>query len=149
MFTLLLALHILLAVFAIGPLVYAATTAGRGIRRGDAVATAVSARLLRSYGYASLLVVLIGMGLMSTTSSYTGKQTAEIADTYIWLSLVLWALAMALIFGVAVPTLTKATDLMTREQSVVSLTVRVAVSGGVVGVIFAGIVFLMVYRPGT
>ena len=47
MFKLLFALHLLFANFAIGPLVHAATTAGRGVRTGDAAATAGSARMLR------------------------------------------------------------------------------------------------------
>ena len=35
-----------------------------------------------------------------------------------------------------------------KQESVVALTGRVAAAGGIVGVIFAVIVFLMVYRPG-
>src|SRR5690349_24534627 len=59
------ALHLLFAIFAIGPLVHAATTAGRGVRTGDGTATASSARMLKTYSYASLLVVIAGMALMS------------------------------------------------------------------------------------
>src|SRR3569832_769891 len=103
MFKILLALHLLFAIFAIGPLVGAVTTASRGIRQGDGVATASAARTSRVYAYASVLVV---------------------------------------------PTLDKVTELIGRQESVVTLTARVAAAGGVVGLIFAGIVFLMVYRPG-
>ena len=60
MVKLVFALHLLFAIFAIGPLVHAATTAGRGVRRGDGAATAASARMLRIYSYASVLVVLAG-----------------------------------------------------------------------------------------
>lgn len=148
MYKILLALHILFAVFAIGPLVHAATTASRGVRHGDGAATASAARMLRIYSYASLLVVIAGFALMSSTNSYTHHKTAEFADTYIWLSLLLWAVAIALILIVIVPTLTRATALITQQDSVVALTARVAAAGGVVGLIFAGIVFLMVYRPG-
>jgi Predicted integral membrane protein (DUF2269) len=148
MYKILLALHILVAVFAIGPLAHAATTASRGIRRGDGTATASAARMLRIYSYASVLVVVLGLGLMSTTNSFTHRKTAEFGDTYIWLSLLLWALAIALILAVLVPTLTRATALIGQEASVVALTARVAAAGGVIGLIFAGIVFLMVYRPG-
>ncbi|HEX3335380.1 MAG TPA: hypothetical protein VHS54_02900 [Jatrophihabitans sp.] len=146
MFKILLALHLLFAVFAIGPLVHAATTASRGVRTGDGTATAGSARMLRIYAYASVLVVLVGMGLMSAKED--GKKVGEISDLWIWLSLVLWVVAIGLILGVVVPTLNQATTRIANEESVVALTGRVAAAGGVVGVIFAAIVFVMVYRPG-
>ena len=148
MYKILLALHLLFAVFAIGPLVHAATTASRGVRRGDSAAVAGAARMLRIYSYASVLVVLAGFALMSTTNSYTHERTAQFADTYIWLPLLLWAVAVAIILAVIVPTLTRVSALLARQDSVVALTGRVAAAGGVVGLIFAGVVFLMVYRPG-
>lgn len=147
MFKILLALHLLFAVFAIGPLVHAATTASRGVRTGDGRATASSSRMLRIYGYASVLVVLVGMGLMSAKED--GKKVGEISDLWIWLSLVLWVVAIGLILGVAVPTLNKATARIAKEESVVALTGRVAAAGGIVGLIFAAIVFVMVYQPGS
>ena len=52
------ALHLLFAIFAIGPLVHAATTAGRGVRTGNGAATAASARMLKIYSYASVLVII-------------------------------------------------------------------------------------------
>lgn len=138
----LLALHVLAAIFAIGPLVHAATTAGRGVRRGDAGATATSARLARLYGYVSVIVVVLGMSLVRP------KWHAEFGDTWVWLSLVLWLLAVALVLAVLVPALDRATEKITAGEPVGALTARVAAAGGAVGLIFAGIVFLMVYRPG-
>ncbi|MGI8677185.1 MAG: hypothetical protein ACR2LX_00570 [Jatrophihabitans sp.] len=149
MFKILLALHLVFAVFAIGPLVHAATTAGRGVRKGDSAATASSTRLLRIYGYASVLVVLTGLGLMNADLPYSGGGKAgEVGDLWIWLSLALWVVAVGIILGVVVPTLDKATALIAQEKSVVTMTARVAASGGVVGLMFVAIVFLMVYRPG-
>jgi hypothetical protein len=147
MFKILLALHLLFAVFAIGPLVHAATTAARGVRKGDGVATAGSARMLRIYGYASVLVVIVGMGLMSAKED--GQKVGEISDVWIWLSLVLWVVALGLILGVIVPALNTATERIAKEDSVVALTGRVAAAGGIVGLIFAAIVFVMVYKPGS
>lgn len=149
MTNLIFALHLLFAIFAIGPLVHAATTAGRGVRKGDGVATAASARMLRIYAYASVLVVIAGMGLMSMDDpDHKGQKLAEFSQTWIWLSLVLWLVAMAIVLAVIVPTLTRATKLIGEQSSVVTLTGRVAAGGGVVAVIFAVIVFLMVYQPG-
>jgi hypothetical protein len=171
----LLAVHLVLVVFAIGPLVHAATTASRGVRRGDGVATASAARMLRIYAYASVLVVIAGMGLMSqkrhtydsTIGGYrltpTGKRVpvdfllsgtgsehvAEFSDVWIWLSLVLWLLAMAVVLGVLVPTLNRVTKLIEAEDSVITLTARVAAAGGIVALMFLAIVVIMVYKPGS
>lgn len=147
MVKLLLALHVLTVVFAIGPLVHAATTASRGVRTGDGVATASAARVLKIYGYASVLVIVFGFGLMSATEDH--HKVAEFKDTYIWLSALLWLAAMGIITGVLVPTLEKVTALIERQESVVTNTGRVAAAGGVVGVIFAVVIFLMVYQPGS
>ncbi len=141
-----LALHLLFGIFAIGPLVHAATTAARGVRHGDAAATAYSARIARIYAGASLLVVIFGFGLMAAKED--GHQVAKISETWIWLSVVLWVLAIGLVLAIIVPTLNKATALITAQESAASLTGRVAAAGGVVGVVFAAIVVLMVYQPG-
>jgi prolipoprotein diacylglyceryltransferase len=146
MFKILLALHLLFAIFAIGPLVHAATTAGRGVRTGDGAATASSARVLKIYSYGSLLVVIFGFGLMSAKRH--GQKVAEFSEPWVWISALLWLVAVALVLAFVVPALERATDLITKQESVVSLTGGVAAAGGVVGVIFAVIVFLMVYQPG-
>jgi hypothetical protein len=146
MLKLLLAAHLVLAVFAVGPLVHAATTAGRGIRRGDGAATSSSSRMLRIYAYASVLVVLAGMALMSQKRG--GRELGAMGDTWVWLSIVLWAVAVGIVLAVLVPTLDKASKRITQQESVIALTGRAAASGGVVALIMLVIVVLMVYRPG-
>ena len=149
MFNLFLALHVLAVVFVIGPLAHAATTAGRGIRTGDGAATALASRTARIYGNVSVVVVILGFGLMSMKDPDTHQKVAKFSETWIWLSLLLWVVAMAIVMAVVVPTLDKATQLIAKQESVVSLTARVGAAGGVVGVLFAVIIVLMVYRPGS
>ena len=151
MFKILLALHLLFAIFAVGPLVDAVTTASRGIRQGDATATASAARMSRIYAYASVLVVIVGFGLMSTKRN--GKTIAEFGDTWIWLSVLLWVVAVGLT--------TRRHRAHARPGDGTEKISRPAANrlprspraspqrGGVVALIFAGIVFLMVYRPGS
>ncbi|MGH8960229.1 MAG: DUF2269 family protein [Jatrophihabitantaceae bacterium] len=148
MFKIMLALHLLFAIFAVGPLIHAATTAGRGVRRGDGTATASSSRMVKIYSYASLLVIIFGFGLMSSKSAYTHKEVAKFSEPWIWISALLWLVAVALALGVIAPTLEKATALIGKQESVAPLTARIAAAGGVVGIAFAVIVFLMVYQPG-
>jgi hypothetical protein len=150
MFELLFAVHLLFAIFAIGPLVHAATTAGRGVRKGDGAATAAAARMLRIYSNVSVLVVIAGGALMSLDDpDHPGEKVAKFTEPWIWLSLLLWFLAVGLTQAVIIPSLTEAGAKIGRQESVSALTARVGVAGGVVGLIFAGIVFLMVYQPGS
>jgi hypothetical protein len=143
----LLAAHLVLVVFTIGPLMHVAKTASRGIRHGDATATRSAARSLRIYAYVSVLVVIAGMGLMSQKRH--GTKVAEFSDTWIWLSLLLWLVAMAVVLAWLVPTLTKVTKLIEAEDSVVAYTARVIVGGSIVAAIFFAVIVLMVYRPGS
>lgn len=178
MLKLLLLLHLLTAIFAIGPLVHAVTTASRGLRTGDAPAIASSARMAKIYSMVSVLVVIFGFGLMS--QQRRGKELASFGDTWIWLSVLLWIIAVVLTFVVIVPALEKAADTVkagpsgsssdeppttsglsspeerggggrieTASTTLKAQTARVAACGGVVGIIFAVIVVLMVYRPGS
>lgn len=166
MLKLLLLLHLLTAIFAIGPLVHAVTTASRGLRQADAPAIASSARMAKIYSMVSVLVVIFGFGLMS--QKRRGKELGSFGDTWIWLSVLLWVVAVALTFVVIVPALEKAAEQLRSagglnspeersgggriESAPINLkaqTARVAASGGVVGMIFAVIVVLMVYRPGS
>ncbi|MGN6251943.1 MAG: DUF2269 family protein [Marmoricola sp.] len=150
MFKILLALHLLTAVFAIGPLVGAATTAARGLRSNDAAATASAARTLTIYSYASILVIIFGFGLLSSKTPY-GDHGApgDFGDLWVWLSLVLWVVALGITLGLVVPALRQATATVGAAGDLRSLSARVGAGGGVVALIFAVIVFLMVYQPGS
>ncbi|GAB3495858.1 DUF2269 family protein [Flexivirga lutea] len=157
MLKLMLFLHLLTAIFAVGPLVHAVTTASRGLRTADPVAIESSARTAKIYSMASVLVVIFGFGLMS--QKRRGKELGSFGDTWIWLSLLLWVVAVIITFVVLVPALERASDAIRAgsegsgagdlQTAVKSQTARVAAGGGVVGVLFAVIVVLMVYRPGS
>jgi hypothetical protein len=105
---------------------------------------------LKIYSYASVVVVILGMALMSVDSPFVkGQKVGKISETWIWLSLVLWAASIALTLAVVVPALTQAGAEISAGRPTAALTGRVAAAGGLVGVLFAVIVFLMVYRPGA
>jgi hypothetical protein len=147
-FKILLALHLLTAIFAVGPLVHAATTASRGLRRKDGAATAAAARTVTIYSYVSVLVVVFGFGLMSADNPHGPGKVADFGETWIWLSALLWLAAVAIALALVVPALQQATRRLGAGEAVEALTARVAAGGGVIGLVFAAIVFLMVYKPG-
>jgi hypothetical protein len=149
MFKLLLFLHLLAAIFAIGPLVGVTTTASRALRTSDAGAATSAARLVRVYSYASVVVVILGMGLMSQKAPWDKTQNvAEMGDTWIWLLLLLWACAVAVGLGLLAPSLTGAAAEISANGSGRAMVGRVAAAGGVIGLLYAAIVLLMVYQPG-
>jgi uncharacterized membrane protein len=139
---LLLSLHILFAIFAVGPLVGAASIAARGVRAGDATAVAGSARTVRLYGYLSILVALLGMSLVQP------KWHARFSYPWVWISLLLYLAALALSLLVLAPSLSRAASRLTTADSDVRREAgRAAAAGGVIALLFAVIVFLMVYKP--
>lgn len=148
MFRIMTALHLLFAIFTIGPLAHATMTAARGLRRGDAAATHASARMTRVYGLASVLTIVFGFALMSATSPFTHKAVAQFGETWIWLSLLLWVVTMVLAFAVIAPLLDKATEELAASRPGQAITLQISASGGLVALIFVAIVFLMVYQPG-
>ena len=148
MFNAMLALHLLFAIFAVGPLVHAVTTASRGVRQGDSRATAHAARMSRIYSYGSVLTIIFGFALMSATSPFTHTQVAKFSETWIWLSLLLWAIAVAITLAVISPALDRATARIEDPRPLTGLAARIGASGGVVSLMFVAIVFLMVYQPG-
>lgn len=143
-----LTLHLLAAVFAIGPLAHAVTTAARGLRHQDAASTAMSARMTTIYAYASILVVIFGFGLMSAKSPYTHKAVASFGETWIWLSFILWIVGAGLSLAVTAPSLKQATARIGGGEPVDALKGRVAACGGVTALLFTAIIVLMVYQPG-
>ncbi len=148
MYKIILALHLIAAVAAIGPLIHAATTAVRGIRTENASDVTSSSRMVKIYAVASVIVVALGFGLMSMTPPYSDAAAGQIGQLWIWLSLVLWAVGVALSLGVVAPALDRAVKLMAAGPPPSGLRARVAGVGGVIALIFVAIIVLMVYTPG-
>ena len=148
MYKLLLFLHLLAAIFAVGPLVGVATTASRALKTPDADAARSAARTVKVYSYASVVVVLFGFGLMSADAPGTSQHVAEFGDTWILLSIVFWGASVAVTLGGLVPALQHAATTITEGGSVSTITGRVAAFGGATGLLYAAIVLLMVYQPG-
>lgn len=140
---LLIAIHVLLAIFAIGPLIQLASTAARGIRAEDPAALRSSAKSVKIYGYLSVLVAIVGMSLVQPRYHH------QFGDTWVWMSAVLWLVATATVFSLLLPALDNAATALESEASAQPLVGRVAASGGIIAGIYAVIVILMVYKPGS
>ena len=97
----LIALHVLVAIASIGPLIHGVTTAARAVRANDGPAATATVRLIRVYSIASVLAVVLGMGLVSMDSPYGNhEKLGSFGQTWIWLSVLLWLAAIGLAHAV-------------------------------------------------
>ncbi|GAA4204961.1 DUF2269 family protein [Actinocatenispora rupis] len=169
MFTLLLTLHVLLAIFLIGPLAMIPMTAMRSIRKRDASAVGDAARQTTVYGLASIVVFLLGFGVAGSKSN-----RFSLGDPWITISMTLYVIALVLVLAVLVPDLRRAAKLLTagvpdapkpakgdEPEETVSATAselaeharlssvraRVSAIGGLVALLFIAIIVLMVTKP--
>lgn len=131
----LVVLHVLAAVFVVGPLVAVAGTAARQVRGGDVAGLRFTARGLRSYGLASVVVALLGAAMVR-----------DFGQLWIWVSLLLYVLALGLTFALlGLLHRVLATPTGTRAGAVGAA--AAAATGGAVSLLFVAIVVLMVLKP--
>ncbi|HEY0485201.1 MAG TPA: DUF2269 family protein [Mycobacteriales bacterium] len=107
MHTFLKTLHVIAAVFLIGPLVLVPMTGLRAIRVGDLGAVRNAARQTTLYGLLSLLVFALGAAVVPTEPEHY-----DFGTPWVTISMTLFVVALALILGVAAPALTKAASLL-------------------------------------
>lgn len=137
---LLLTLHVVAAIFLVGPLVMAANQAAGALRGGDAGAVRTLARMVTVYGWGSLLVGVFGAGLAQD------KYGHEWSQAWLPISLVLFLVASALVIGVLAPLLRRAAG---ADGGAAGLAGRAAAVGGVASLCYVAIAVLMVYQPGA
>ena len=97
-------LHVVGAVFLVGPVAAAGMYAPRYVRAGDPAALGLLRRISLFFGVGTLVVGLLGFGLVTGD---TGPGWAG----WVIASILLWAVAAALTLGVLVPTLDRAAQL--------------------------------------
>ena len=96
-----LVIHVVLAIFLIGPLVAAANQVARELRGGSADTVRLLTRTVTIYGWASLLVGIVGFGLVRDRFSFS--------DGWLIASIVLFVVASVLVLALLVPMLRRAT----------------------------------------
>lgn len=141
--TWLFALHVLGAVFVVGPLTVLPMLGLRAIREGDRAQIRGMAR--STVGFASVAVVTgcLGFGVMSTAE---GAHPPTLASTWILWSIVFSAVAVALQLTVVAPALFRAARVGHPAAGSRPYLLVAAVSG-VSAVLFVVTVLLMVLQP--
>lgn len=159
--TLMSILHVGTAVFIVGPMAILPMTAMRGLRAGNADQVRTLASSTFVFSLLSLLTFLFGFGAMGMAPKEYGL---SFADTWIWLSIVLYVVALGISLFVVVPSMRRAaaaldsapTDVSGQASPAVASDAAAAKSSGY-GAIMGGsgvaslllviVVILMIWKP--
>ncbi len=148
-YALVLALHLLSVVFLVGPAALAAMSTPRLVRAGRADALREAARTTRVLSSATVLTVVLGIGLVSLSGGDSGAAEWSMGDPWVSASLVLWLLGVALLHGAVVPGQLRAAEALEVGGDASRAVGRVTALAGVSALLWAVVVVLMVYKPGT
>jgi uncharacterized membrane protein len=145
-------LHVVAAVFIVGPLAILPMTALRALRAGNGGQVATLAKSTAIFGRLSIVVVLLGFAVMGTSDP---KYGTSVTTPWILWSLILWVLAAVVSEAVVVPAMKKAAGALgavagggTADGAGASQYYgRIAGGSGVVSLLLVAVVVLMVWKP--
>ena len=131
-----LVIHVVLAIFVIGPLVAAANQAARALRADDGRGLALVSQTVTVYGWGSLLVAVFGFGLV--------RDDVSLSDGWLLASVILFVVAAVLVLALLAPMLRRA---VATGGDTAALAPRAAMVGGLAALCYVVIAVLMVWRP--
>jgi uncharacterized membrane protein len=100
-------LHVIAAVFLIGPLVLVPMSGLRAIRTGDLGAVRTAGRQTTLYGLLSILVFALGAAVVPF-----GEERYDFATPWVTIAMTLFIVVLGLVLGVTSPALSKAASLL-------------------------------------
>jgi uncharacterized membrane protein len=160
--TLIDVLHIVGAVFIVGPMAILPMTAMRSLRGGNARQVATLAKSTNVFTLLSVIVALLGFGAVGLSDP---KYHLSVVTPWILISIILYAIALALNLFLVIPSMRSAAaeletnsaaggapDLATEGESVgTGVRTRgygaIAGGSGIVALLLVAVVVLMVWRP--
>jgi uncharacterized membrane protein len=149
-YTFLKTLHVVAAVFLIGPLVVIPMGGLRAIRVGDLAAVRSATRQTTLYGMLSLLVFVLGAAIVPFAKKF------DFGTPWVTISMTLFVVALGIVLGLLVPSLTKAATLLEASESrgpaethpeLDAVRGRVAASAGVASLLLVLVTMMMVVKP--
>ncbi|UED87777.1 hypothetical protein [Streptomyces profundus] len=157
---LLLSLHVLAAILAIGPIAVAASMFPRFVRVPASVGAAPGApeasdasggagrggavllhRICRAYTVVGVTVPVFGIA--------TGAQLGVLTDAWLIASLILTTVAAVLLAGVILPAQERLLESASRPEGAARAARRLAMLTGIFNLLWAVVVVLMIVRPGS
>ncbi|GAA4153573.1 DUF2269 family protein [Leifsonia shinshuensis] len=150
--TLFAVLHVVSAVFIVGPMAILPMTAMRAVRAGNAGQVEVLAKSTNLISLLSLLVVFFGFGVMGLADK---KYGLSIVTPWILWSIILYVVALGLTLFLVVPTMRRAAEALTAAgaaeggsaTATPSKYPAIAAGSGVASLLLVAVVVLMVWKP--
>lgn len=140
--TLFAVLHVVSAVFIVGPMAILPMTAMRAVRAGNAGQVEVLAKSTNLISLLSLLVVFFGFGVMGLADK---KYDLSITTPWILWSIILYVVALGLTLFLVVPTMRRAAEGI--RGGAASRYPAIAAGSGVASLLLVAVVVLMVWKP--
>ncbi|MFC8358970.1 hypothetical protein ACFUIY_03760 [Streptomyces griseorubiginosus] len=143
----LLALHVLVAIVAVGPVTVAASMFPPAVRRAHEEATGLGTvrllhRICRAYAAVGIAVPVLGVA--------TGAAMGVLGDAWLTASMALTAAAAGVLAAFVLPRQGELLEELTGQGSVVRRgTVQLAMFTGVFNLLWATVTVLMIVRPGS
>ncbi|SDS24796.1 DUF2269 family protein [Microterricola viridarii] len=144
-------LHVVTAVFIVGPMAILPMTAMRAVRAGNASQVAVLAKSTNLFSLLSLLVVVFGFGVMGMADE---KYNLSVTTPWVLWSIILYIVALGLSLFVVVPTMRKAAEALgavdaanPAAAAAPSRYPAIAAGSGVASLLLVAVVVLMVWKP--
>ena len=136
----LLVVHIGAAIVFIGPTTFASSAFARFAKPGSRQVAAALHAITRSYGTASLIVPAAGL-MLAAQRGYLGQ-------SWLLASIALFALALGLLFGVALPAQAHSLTILQTEQAIpAQLLLRLRLGAGFFALAWLAVLVLMVLKP--
>ena len=145
--TLFAVLHVVSAVFIVGPMAILPMTAMRAVRAGNAGQVEVLAKSTNLISLLSLLVVFFGFGVMGLADK---KYDLSVTTPWILWSIILYVVALGLTLFLVVPTMRRAAEAIRGAENSEAATSKypaIAAGSGVASLLLVAVVVLMVWKP--
>ena len=134
----LLSVHVLAAILAVGPVAVAASMFPAAVRRADVKSATLLHRICRVYAYAAIAVPVFGFGVAGTMH--------VMGDPWLLVSIGLTAVAAAVLALLVLP---RQKRLLLTGKPASDTLGRLAMLTGVFNLLWAVVTVLMIVRPGS
>lgn len=144
--TLFTVLHVVAAVFIIGPMAILPMTAMRAVRGGNAQQVAMLAKSTNVFSLLSLVVALLGFGVVGMADE---KFNLSVTTPWVLWSIILYVIALGLMLFLVVPTMRRAAEALEGAGTAAGGTryPAIAAGSGAASLLLVAVVVLMVWKP--
>jgi hypothetical protein len=137
----LLSLHVLAAILAVGPVTVAASMFPAAVRRGHAEHVRLLHRICRVYAAIGIAVPVFGFA--------TASSLGVLGDTWLLISIGLTAVAAVVLVFQVLPGQEKLLDAAPDGAVLTRVTTRLGMYTGIFNLLWATVTVLMIVRPGS